>query len=395
MVGRPFRILILFSDTGGGHRSAAEALIEAWRAEHPGRVDPVMVDVFKDHTPFPFSKFGPSYPRLVKHASRLYAGAYRATDSPRRARILGRALSGYVQPHLRKMLETHPADAIVSVHPLFNHNVNWTMRQMGLCVPFVTVVTDLLTAHAYWFYPHVTHLIVPTEGARQRALACGVPQSGITVRGLPVARKFTEALRNVPSKLAVRKKLGLSRDGRVVLLVGGGDGMGPLEATAHAIDRVLRDEARKTQLVVVTGRNAALRTSLQAFPWQRPVRVEGFVTNMPEWMAAADVLVTKAGPGTIIEGLLSGLPIVLIGKVPGQEDGNVDYVVQNAVGAWEPSPLGAAARIADWLRLDNPLLAAMSEKARGLADPNAASDIASDILTLTGSREPDLMPVLA
>jgi 1,2-diacylglycerol 3-beta-galactosyltransferase len=380
--GRPLRLLLLFSDTGGGHRSAAEALIEAWRADYPGRAEPEMVDVFRHYSPFPFNRFGPSYPWVVKYFSRAYAATFRRSDTPRRAHALMRAVYRYVRPHLRRLLAEHPADAVVSVHPLFNHCVNWAMREMGLRRPYVTVVTDLWTAHAFWFYPRATHVIVPTEGARRRGLRCGVPAARITVRGLPVARRFTQALREAPSKPAVRKKLRLAPEGRVVLLVGGGDGMGPLFDTAHALDTALPADGPPTQLVVVTGRNAALRERLLAQAWRRPSRVEGFVTNMPEWMAAADVLVTKAGPGTITEGLLSGLPLVLIGKVPGREDGNVDYVVENGVGAWEPQPEGAAATLRDWLTAGNPALALMSAKARQLADPDAASDIAGDILEL-------------
>jgi 1,2-diacylglycerol 3-beta-galactosyltransferase len=384
---RPLRLLLLFSDTGGGHRSAAEALVEAWRAEHPGRVEADMVDVFRHYTPFPFNRFGPSYPWVVKYFSRAYAATFHRSDSPSRARALARAAYGYVRPRLRRLLAEHPADAVVSVHPLFNHCVNWAMRETGLRRPYVTVVTDLWTAHAFWFYPHVTRVIVPTEGARRRGISYGVPAHRITVRGLPVARRFTQALREAPSKPAARARLGLAREGRVVLLVGGGDGMGPLFDTARALDAALPGDGAAPQLVVVTGRNAALRERLLAQSWRLPVRVEGFVTNMPEWMAAADVLVTKAGPGTITEGLLSGLPLVLIGKVPGQEDGNVDYVVESGVGAWEPRPEHAAATLRDWLAPGNPILARMAARARRLASPDAASCIAADILQAVARQD--------
>jgi 1,2-diacylglycerol 3-beta-galactosyltransferase len=385
---RPLRLLLLFSDTGGGHRSAAEALVEAWHAEHPGRVEADMVDVFRHYTPFPFNRFGPSYPWVVKYFSRAYASTFRRTDSAARARATARAVYRYVRPHLCRLLTEHPADAIVSVHPLFNHCVNWAMREMGLRLPYVTVVTDLWTAHAFWFYPHVTHVIVPTEGARKRGISFGVAPERISVRGLPVARRFTEALREGPSKAEVRRKLGLAPHGRVVLMVGGGDGMGPLFDTARAVDAALPADGVPTQLVVVTGRNAALRQRLLSQTWRRPVHVEGFVTNMPEWMAAADVLVTKAGPGTITEGLLSGLPLVLFGKVPGQEDGNVDFVVENGVGAWEPRPDGAAATLRTWLRPGNPVLAEMSELARELVSADAAGEIAADILDLAAPQSP-------
>ena len=118
---RPLRILLLFSDTGGGHRSAAEALIETWQAEHPGAVAAEMVDVFRHYTPFPLNRAGPSYPWIVKYFSRAYASVFYSSDTPRRARTVARAAYAYVRPYFRRLLAEHPSDIIVSVHPLFNH----------------------------------------------------------------------------------------------------------------------------------------------------------------------------------------------------------------------------------------------------------------------------------
>jgi 1,2-diacylglycerol 3-beta-galactosyltransferase len=376
------RALILFSDTGGGHRSAAEALIEAWKAEHAGCVEAEMVDFFHRYAPFPFNQAGPAYPQLVKYVSPIYVGVFRGMDHPGRARALVRALYAYVAPGMRRMLREHPADVIVSVHPLCVHAARWAMADLGITAPFVTVVTDLLTAHAYWFYPDVRRIIVPTEGARARGIGFGVPPELIHVRGLPVARKFTTYLDAPHDRAALRVQLGLAPAGRVVLMVGGGEGMGPLYEMARAIDAALPLDGEAVQLVIITGRNAALRARLQAAEWRHPLRAEGFVTNMPEWMAAADVLVTKAGPGTITEGLIAGLPLVLLGKVPGQEDGNVDYVVQEHVGAWETNPAQAGALLREWLAPGGTALAEMAARARRLAHPHAAAEIAADILAV-------------
>jgi len=378
----PTRVLVLFSDTGGGHRSAAEALIEAWRAEEPGRVEADMVDVFRGYTPFPFNQAPRTYPFAVRYFPPLYAATFYGSDSPRRAKALAYASYPYVRRRLRRLLREHPADIIVSVHPLFNHCVNWAMRGLGLHVPYVTVVTDLCSGHASWYYPHVTRLIVPTEEARDRALRAGVPAGRLTVRGLPVARKFAKNPYKPEDRPAIRRGLGLQPSGRLVLIVGGGEGMGPIERFARAIDAALSAMEPADQLVVIAGRNEALRERLCHQPWRRPFRAEGFVTNMPEWLAAADVLVTKAGPGSITEGLLSGLPLLLMGKVPGQEDGNVSYVTSRGVGAWQPDPQRAAAQLRDWLTPGNPVLAAMSLCARQLAVPDAASSIANDILQI-------------
>ncbi len=380
----PIRVLLLFSDTGGGHRSAAEALVEAWEAEYPGRVRADLVDFFHYYAPFPFNRAGPTYPKVIKYFSPMYAAVFRSSDTPRTAWTIARGIYGYTRPAFRRMLAQHPADVVVSVHPLANHVINWTMHGMGLHAPFITVVTDLLTVHALWFYPHATHIIGPTEGARERGISYGVTAERITVRGLPVAQKFSTCARGQAalSKVEARAQLGLRPDRPVVLVIGGGEGMGPVGKVARVVDEALASDGIQAQLAVITGRNQILRERLQASEWHLPARVEGFVTNMPEWMMAADVLVTKAGPGTITEGLIAGLPLILMARIAGQEDGNVDYVVSERVGVWEPRAARVAERLREWLEPGNPALAEMSMRARLIAHPNAASEIAGDVLAI-------------
>jgi 1,2-diacylglycerol 3-beta-galactosyltransferase len=158
----------------------------------------------------------------------------------------------------------------------------------------------------------------------------------------------------------------------VVLLVGGGEGMGKLRPIAQAIS----DAQLPVQLVVIAGRNEKLRRDLEARPWKIPVKVNDFVTNMPEWMRAADVIVTKAGPGTVIEAVATGLPILLSGYVHGQENGNVAFVEQNGLGVLRESPRAIVAQLREWLTPGNSALAEMQARARALAHPHAAQDIA-------------------
>ena len=94
------------------------------------------------------------------------------------------------------------------------------------------------------------------------------------------------------------------------------------------------------RLVVVCGRNEKLRAELAAERWQIPVDVLGFVDNLHEIMAAADVLVTKGGPGSVIEGCLSGLPILIYDYLPGQEIGNVELVERTGAGRYVPEERG-------------------------------------------------------
>jgi 1,2-diacylglycerol 3-beta-galactosyltransferase len=135
-------------------------------------------------------------------------------------------------------------------------------------------------------------------------------------------------------------------------------------------------------LAVICGRNRALHDRLSSRRWPAPVRIAGYVDNMPLWMAAADLVVSKAGPGTIAEALACGLPLILNGFVPGQETGNVAYVEENRVGVYCSDPAQIASLAASWLEPDNPALAAMSRRARALARPTAALEIAQALSAL-------------
>jgi len=88
----------------------------------------------------------------------------------------------------------------------------------------------------------------------------------------------------------------------------------------------------------VAGRNSKLEAELKEQTWENPAFIYGFTREMPDFMRASDVIVTKAGPGTIAEALNAELPIILYDKLPGQEDGNVDYVLSEGLASGLRSP---------------------------------------------------------
>jgi 1,2-diacylglycerol 3-beta-galactosyltransferase len=107
--------------------------------------------------------------------------------------------------------------------------------------------------------------------------------------------------------------------------------------------------------------------------------IYGFVDNMPDLMNAADIILTKAGPGTISEAFIAGLPIILYSKMPGQEDGNVDFVIEHGAGVWAPEPELVAATLRYWIQ--NPeIRQQVSDISRSLARPDASKDIAARII---------------
>jgi 1,2-diacylglycerol 3-beta-galactosyltransferase len=283
---------------------------------------------------------------------------------------------------LRRLLCELKPDLVVSVHPVLTALARRSLRRAGSDAPFVVVVTDLFDAHGIWFDPGADLTLVATGGADAKARKHRIPGERIRVVGMPVSLQFLSRGR---SKAEQRVQLGLDPDKTTALLVGGGEGMGKLDEIAHAIS----DAGLPIQLVIIAGRNKALREKLAATEWNIPVHVKGFVTDMPDWMGAADVLITKAGPGTIVEGLACGLPILLSGFLPGQEAGNVAFVEQSGVGVLERDPKALARTLGEWLAPGSDTLARLSARARELARPSAALDIASildDILSAPRSR---------
>lgn len=332
-------VVFYFSDTGGGHRSAAEAIIEAMESDFGDSFTSEMVDFYKDYGPGLLKRMPDLYPDMVK-AKGLWKASFYATDGRAQVRLVTGSLWPVMRVATRRLIRSHPADMIVTVHPLAN-----TFALMALGPkhpPFYTVVTDLVTTHALWFDARADRILVPTELARDRAISHRMPEEKIEIVGLPVAERYCAPAGN---KAALRRQLGWPADKWVVLLVGGGEGMGPLGKTARAIDESGLDLAQ----VVVCGRNAKLQQSLESQSWENPMIVYGFTRDMPDFMRAADILVTKAGPGTIAEGLNANLPIIMYSKIAGQEDGNVTFVESEGAGVWAPKPHLVVRALTRWI----------------------------------------------
>jgi 1,2-diacylglycerol 3-beta-galactosyltransferase len=361
-------IVFYFSDTGGGHRSAAEAIIEAVHLQYSDSVTTEMIDFLKNYAPIPLNKLPDLYPQMVK-ATKLWEASFYATDGSARTRLFTASFWPYVRHSVKAMVKSHPADLIVSVHFLAT---TFILKALGKNrPPFYTVVTDMATTHAIWFDKRADCIFVPTEMARQRAIAYHVPSEKIHVVGLPVMERYT-AIQG--DKHTLRRELGWPQDKFIVLLVGGAEGMGPLAQTAYAIDQSGLDVV----LVIVTGRNANLKTNLEKQNWESPTFIYGFTHEMPEFMRAADALVSKAGPGTLAEALNAALPIIMYSKLPGQEDGNVAFIEKSNAGVYAPTPELVVRALTRLVCRPNEYKRAV-ENARMVARPHSARTIAQVI----------------
>ena len=338
----PARLLFLVAETGGGHLAAAQAVDHALQQAFPGRFEAVV------HDPLP-RWFTGLYGPVVRFAPWLWGAAYHGSDS--RPAVAG--LLALANRSVADAVARHRPAAIVSFHPLTGK----AATRHG--TPTATVVTDLVTVHTAWRCGDVDRIVFPSRA------------------GLPVAPAFSES---APlERVALRQQLGVHEHRFLVLLTGGGEGTGGLKRRAVALLRRFAD----VEVAVLCGRNQRLRRALtaQVPRWDGRLTVRGFVDNMADWLRCADVVVGKAGPATIAEAACCAVPLVLVGHLPGQENGNTELVVDAGAGVHASNVRRLVAEI-DRLRRDPAAVEAMRAASARLASPGAATYVAAMVAGL-------------
>jgi len=371
------KVLILMSDTGGGHRASAQALAGALeRAD--SKIECEILDIWTECAPWPYRNFVPYYQYLAKRPLLWRAcWAYARFPVTRGIQEIAARISCY--DHFEKAIADREPDLIVSVHPLTQSiplRVKDKMdERKGTKTPFVTVVTDLASAHPTWFHKKVDKCFVPSENVKKLAKKVGLTEEKLIQHGLPLREAFCKP--ETRSKDQLREELGLPKL-TTALVVGGGDGVGRISKVATSIADEIDEEV---SLVVVCGKNDVVKDELRHHKWPKHVRatILGFVRNMDEYMAAADCIVTKAGPGTIAEASTRGLPTLLSSYLPGQEAGNVRYVTRDKkFGDFRRRPKRIARTVKNWLA-DEQKRTELSHHASLAATLDATANIANDI----------------
>ncbi|HTD33253.1 MAG TPA: glycosyltransferase [Candidatus Elarobacter sp.] len=380
------RALFLISDTGGGHRAGAQAVGAALdEIDGPTRFE-WRIDDIATHCTFPLSKLGPAYSAALRYAPPIYGALYHATNGRRRYKTIVRFCEPLYRERLREVFTQYQPDVIVSVHPLLNHAALRARADAGMQhVPIVTVITDLGRVHEGWLLPEADLTVVPAREVYQRAIERGVPPERLRLLGHPIHPRFEDVS---GTKAEIRKKLGLPEKATIALLMAGGEGGGKLLPTTLGLARAGLD----FHLVVVTGRNAALKAKLEelAPSLPTPMTVLGFRHDVPELMRAADLLVTKAGPGTIAEASVAEVPVVVYDYVPGQERGNLDYVRTNGIGVVALSTAEVVSSVARIVH-NQERLAKMRSQQTAIAPRGSSRRIAELIAQIaTNGRRPTI-----
>jgi 1,2-diacylglycerol 3-beta-galactosyltransferase len=376
------RVLILTGDAGFGHRSAAEALQKALKTiigencvvkiENPLN-NPMVPDVIR--------KSQNDYDAIVKKLPELYKTGYQISDSNLPVSLMEAGFIVLLYQVVKKTIKEFNPDLVITTYPIFSAPMDAINKLSNSHFPFITVVTDLVTVHHVWFNAGANLITVPTEAAAQRAVDAGISPEKILKTGIPVDPQI-QNLKEI-RVAEIRKELGWQED-RTTILVVGSPRIGSLNAFVEVFDISGYD----FQLALVASGNDEILQSFKQTHWYHPNFVYDFVENMPKLMRAADIMVCKAGGLITTESLASGLPIMHIHYLPGQEKGNVDFVTENGAGQYCPTPLEALKTLSTWLRDDRKLLRGTAENASKLVPPDAAMIIAEKVCDLLNQPKP-------
>ena len=372
------RVLLLSESSGAGHVRAGQALEKAFSA----RGDCVIEHIDAIHYASKLFQrvYDKAYISMVRRAPELMGVLYDRTDQPwnhlRRRLALDRLNT---QPMIRMLKKVQP-DLCVATHFLPGEIISWLIAKKKLRAHNAIVVTDY-DVHALWLCRTVDRYYVALQESAEYLAAIGVPRHKLCVTGIPVDPCFAEHI----DRSEARRQLRLDPQAATVLVSAGGEGVGPVELLV----RGLLELRRSWQIVAVAGKSEKIRRRMEhlssqsgALPGGAPrLCAVGFTMEMHKYMAAADLLVGKAGGLTTSEALARNLPMVLIEPIPGQEERNADHLLEAGaaircnnlpVAAWKVAAL-----------LDDPeRLKKMREAARQMARPNAAANVAQDALTL-------------
>jgi len=332
------KILFIISDTGGGHRSAANAVISALSTTG-AEVTCEMVDLLKA-SGLPGIQNAPElYAFFSSGHIWLHNFLFRLSNTSWFMDTASRLLYGFARNRIRKVIDSFGPDLVVVIHPLAVRPMCTYRDEFGSPWPVVTIVTDLISVHASWLSPCADLYLLSTPESVAIAKQHGVLAPKIKMTGFPVHPRFYSLQ---PDREIARKQLEIDSNRFTLLLTSGGAGGGQVEVLVSELER----ECPQCTLLVVTGRNQFLfRKLTEHRSASAHTHVYGFIDNMEQLMAACDAVITKAGPGTIMEAAAQRRPLILTGAVGLQEEGNIRFVIDSGIGVHCPSPSAVSKQV--------------------------------------------------
>jgi UDP-N-acetylglucosamine:LPS N-acetylglucosamine transferase len=387
------KILIISSDTGGGHRSAAAAIVAGVQKFFDGESYAVRVVRAVEESHHLADKLVRLYNWILRNRQdwmKYYYWFINRLRPDTREFFHKRCVS-----YVKDLFERWCPHIVVSVHPLTQHIFGRVLKDLGLAdrVPLVSVVTD--PCYGFWkgwACDAVTLYLVASEEARRQLIDYGVAPERIKISGMPVHPKF--AYPDEEAAQAARRALGLDPEKFTVFVnagwVGGGN-----------IPQIFRELVRgelPVQAIFLAGKNEDLRVAAEtmALDASFPIKVIGYSDEVEKLMSAANVMISKLGGLTTFEALACRLPIIadVITEPMPQEAGTANLIAQRGAGVMLKRPSDVVPVVRRMVE-DELHYSRMRAAAAGLAIPNATRHIVEEIAALIPQPESAVLSEVA
>lgn len=368
------KILLLSVSAGAGHLRAAEAL-KAYANLSAHEVVATHLDVMNFVTAAFRKLYTDFYITLVNKAPTLWGYLYKATNDAQPDSSLQRLRRGIERLNTKALLKEITAfkpDAIICTHFLPAEILSALIRKGKFACPVWVQVTDF-DLHRLWVQEHMAGYFAANEEVAFRMRAQGIAAENIYVTGIPIMPAFATP----PPRAQCAAQLGIDPDRKTFLLMGGGAGLGSLNTLAARLLTLEED----FQLIVLAGNNTQALAALQTVAERYPGRLwpQGFTQQVEQLMACADLVITKPGGLTTSECLAMGLPMIVNAPIPGQEERNADFLLEQGVALKAIDSVTLAYRI-EYLMHNPEKLVEMRVKAKALGRPAAAMQVLDVVL---------------
>lgn len=313
------RVLFLTVSTGHGHNSCAKAMEDYLKQQG---IMTFVLDVYEYVHPLIGKTVSDVYSFASSKVPKIY-GKFYDIEEGGKGKVVGtmKTLNRAFANKLFKFIEEHHIDVIICSH-LFAGELITRLKETGkLDVPSMGVVTDY-TIHPHWEETNLDYYITADKGLTRQAALRGITPEKIKPFGIPIHLKFAEKV----SKQQAKEQLGFSQN-ELVLVMMGSMGYGNMTSILEEVDSV----DKPYDIAVVCGNNEEAKEAIDQMQFRHPIHNLGFVKNVDLLMDAAECIVTKPGGLSVSESLAKGLPMILVDPIPGQEDRNVEFLVNNGV----------------------------------------------------------------
>jgi len=365
------KILLMYITKVSGHRQATMAIQRSLKELDPTVEAPTV------------NGFGYTYPVLERVVNQAYMSVIKRTpkvwdylyDNPKvvkKSQSIKKFLHKTSHAKIGKLYKRYQSDTVVCTQAFPCGMMADYKRAHNLDLTLIGVLTDY-SPHSFWINEGVDYYIVPSVEAKERFIQKGVSPDSIKVYGIPIRSKFAIQLDKKP----IAEKLGIDLSKPVALVMGGGQGLGPIKTIVKSLLGI----KLPLQIIVLTGINKKLTKWMgkRKKESKKKILFYEYANNVDELMEISTLIITKPGGMTTSESLAKGLPMVIVDPIPGQEMRNTDFLMKNgiAIRIDKTSDIGEEVE----LLLRSPHgLKAMSEAAYENGKPHAALDIAKLIL---------------